>query len=56
MLHMIGPRNQPASSLSEGQARYIERMSKEDFLADKRKQAVIPNLVIIGEAATLVGS
>lgn len=32
---------------------YIEGMSKEDFLADKRtQQAVILNLVIIGEAAT----
>lgn len=32
---------------------YIEGMSKEDFLADKRtQQAVIMNLLIIGEAAT----
>ena len=32
---------------------YINGMSKEDFLADKRtQQAVILNLVIIGEAAT----
>lgn len=32
---------------------YVEGMNKEDFLADKRtQQAVILNLVIIGEAAT----
>lgn len=32
---------------------YIENMSKQGFLADKRtQQAVILNLVIIGEAAT----
>jgi uncharacterized protein with HEPN domain len=32
---------------------YIEGMSKEDFLSDSRtQQAVILNLVIIGEAAT----
>lgn len=32
---------------------YIEGMKKEDFLADKRtQQAVILNIVIIGEAAT----
>lgn len=31
---------------------YVERLSKDDFLADKRtQQAVIMNLVIIGEAA-----
>lgn len=33
--------------------RYVEGMSRDDFLADKRtQQAVIFNLVIIGEAAT----
>jgi uncharacterized protein with HEPN domain len=32
---------------------YVEGMVKEDFLADKRtQQAVIMNLIIIGEAAT----
>ncbi len=32
---------------------YVEGLSKEDFLADKRtQQAVILNVVIIGEAAT----
>jgi uncharacterized protein with HEPN domain len=32
---------------------YVEDLSKEDFFADKRtQQAVILNLVIIGEAAT----
>jgi uncharacterized protein with HEPN domain len=32
---------------------YTEGMAKEDFLADKRtQQAVILNLVILGEAAT----
>lgn len=32
---------------------YVEGMVKEDFLADKRtQQAVILNIVIIGEAAT----
>lgn len=32
---------------------YTEGMAKEDFLADKRtQQAVILNLIIIGEAAT----
>lgn len=32
---------------------YVESMEKEDFLADKRtQQAVILNIVIIGEAAT----
>lgn len=32
---------------------YVEGLSKADFLADKRtQQAVILNLVIIGEAAT----
>lgn len=31
---------------------YVERLSKDDFLADKRtQQAVIMNLVIIGESA-----
>ena len=31
---------------------YVERLSKDDFLADRRtQQAVIMNLVIIGEAA-----
>lgn len=34
---------------------FVEGLSKEDFLADKRtQQAVIMNLVIIGEAATKV--
>jgi uncharacterized protein with HEPN domain len=34
---------------------YIETMSKDDFVADKRtQQAVIMNLIIIGEAATKV--
>jgi uncharacterized protein with HEPN domain len=34
-------------------ASYIEGMSKEEFLSDNRtQQAVILNLVIIGEAAT----
>jgi site-specific recombinase XerD len=32
---------------------YVEGMDKDDFLADKRtQQAVILNIVIIGEAAT----
>jgi len=32
---------------------YVEGFSKEDFLADKRtQQAVILNIVVIGEAAT----
>lgn len=32
---------------------YIEGLSKDDFLADKRtQQAVILNIVVIGEAAT----
>jgi len=32
---------------------YIDGLSKADFLADKRtQQAVILNLIIIGEAAT----
>jgi uncharacterized protein with HEPN domain len=32
---------------------YVEGLSKEDFLADKRtQQAVILNLIILGEAAT----
>lgn len=34
---------------------YTETMNKDDFLADKRtQQAVIMNLIIIGEAATKV--
>lgn len=34
---------------------YVEGLSKEDFLADKRtQQAVIMNLLIIGEAATKI--
>ena len=34
---------------------FVEGMSKEDFLADKRtQQAVIMSLVVIGEAATKV--
>ena len=34
---------------------YVEGMSKEDFLADTRtQQAVIMNLVIIGETATKI--
>lgn len=34
---------------------FVEDMSKDDFLADKRtQQAVIMNLIIIGEAATKV--
>lgn len=34
---------------------YVETMSKDDFLTDKRtQQAVIMNLIIIGEAATKV--
>ena len=32
---------------------YVEQLSKEDFLADKRtQQAVILNLIVVGEAAT----
>jgi len=32
---------------------YIEGMSREDFLTDKRtQQAVVMNLIVIGEAAT----
>lgn len=32
---------------------FIEEMSFEDFLADKRtQQAVLMNLIIVGEAAT----
>ncbi|MGE3693159.1 MAG: DUF86 domain-containing protein [Novosphingobium sp.] len=32
---------------------YVEGLSKEDFLADKRtQQAVILNVIVIGEAAT----
>lgn len=32
---------------------HIEGMSKEDFLADRRtQQAVVMNLIVIGEAAT----
>ncbi len=32
---------------------YVEGMSKEDFLADKKtQQAVILNIIVIGEAAT----
>jgi len=32
---------------------YTEGMSREDFLADKRtQQAVVMNLIVIGEAAT----
>ncbi|MEQ6340119.1 MAG: DUF86 domain-containing protein [Gammaproteobacteria bacterium] len=43
--HMIEAAQQACS--------YVEGMDKEDFLADKRtQQAVILNLVIIGEAAT----
>lgn len=34
---------------------FVEGLSKDDFLADKRtQQAVIMNLIIIGEAATKV--
>jgi len=34
---------------------YVEGLSKDDFLSDKRtQQAVIMNLVIIGEAATKI--
>jgi len=34
---------------------FIEGLSKQDFLADKRtQQAVIMNLIIIGEAATKI--
>lgn len=34
---------------------YIDGLSKDDFLADKRtQQAVIPNIVVIGEAATRI--
>jgi uncharacterized protein with HEPN domain len=34
---------------------FVEGMSKEEFLADKRtQQAVIMSLVILGEAATKV--
>lgn len=34
---------------------FVEGLSKEDFIADKRtQQAVIMSLVIIGEAATKV--
>lgn len=36
----------------EQTAAYVEGISKDDFLADKRtQQAVIPNLIILGEAA-----
>lgn len=32
---------------------YVEGLNKEDFLADKRtQQAVILNIIIVGEAAT----
>jgi hypothetical protein len=35
--------------------RFVEGMSKEDFLADKRtRQAVVMSLVIIGEAAARI--
>jgi uncharacterized protein with HEPN domain len=35
--------------------RFIDEMSKEDFLADKRtQQAVVMSLVIIGEAAARI--
>ncbi len=35
--------------------RFVEGMSKEDFLADKRtQQAVVMSLVIIGEAAARI--
>ena len=35
--------------------RFIDGMSKEDFLADKRtQQAVVMSLVIIGEAAARI--
>ena len=34
---------------------YVENMGKDDFLSDKRtQQAVVMNLIIIGEAATKV--
>ena len=34
---------------------YVEGMEKDDFLADKRtQQAVILNIVVIGEAATKI--
>lgn len=34
---------------------FVEGLSREDFLADKRtQQAVVMNLIIIGEAATQV--
>ncbi len=42
--HMLEPARQSCS--------YVEGLSKEDFLLDKRtQQAVILNLVILGEAA-----
>jgi uncharacterized protein with HEPN domain len=35
--------------------RFVDEMSKEDFLADKRtQQAVVMSLVIIGEAAARI--
>ena len=36
---------------------YVEGMSREDFFADKKtQQAVVLNILILGEAATQVGS
>ena len=38
---------------AEDACSFVESLSKDDFLADKRtQQAVIMNLIIIGEAAT----
>ncbi|WP_081173931.1 HepT-like ribonuclease domain-containing protein [Rhizobium rhizosphaerae] len=43
--HMLDAANQACA--------YVKGMEKQDFLADKRtQQAVILNIVIIGEAAT----
>ena len=40
---------------AEDVSRFVEGMSKEDFLADKRtQQAAVMNLVIIGEAAARI--
>ena len=36
---------------------YVEEMSREEFFADKKtQQAVVLNILILGEAATQVGS
>lgn len=36
---------------------YVEGMSREDFIADKKtQQAVILNILVLGEAATQIGN